>query len=174
MIAMRLLPLPVIMALLLTALSTYAQNKRLTGKITSPDKQPLAGVSIQLKGTKLATTSSDNGSFAISVPASDNIVLIFSSVGFETKEVTAQGDDPIEVELKADAKSLTDVVVVGYGTQRKTDLTGSVSSLRGDKLREMPVVSVEQAMSGRMPGVQVQQTSGQPTHSRRQLHRRWQ
>jgi TonB-dependent starch-binding outer membrane protein SusC len=159
---MRLLPLPVIMALLLTALSTYAQNKRLTGKITSPDKQPLAGVSIQLKGTKLATTSSDNGSFAISVPASDNIVLIFSSVGFETKEVTTQGDDPIEVELKADAKSLTDVVVVGYGTQRKTDLTGSVSSLRGDKLREMPVVSVEQAMSGRMPGVQVQQTSGQP------------
>ncbi len=162
MIAMRLIPLPVIMVLLLTALSSYAQNKRLTGKVTSTDKQPLAGVSIQLKGSSVVTTSADNGSFALSVPSTGSIVLVFSSIGYETMEVTADGDGPIEVQLKGDAKSLTDVVVVGYGTQRKSDLTGSVSSLRGDKLREMPVVSVEQAMSGRMPGVQVQQTSGQP------------
>ncbi|MBO9635337.1 MAG: TonB-dependent receptor [Chitinophagaceae bacterium] len=159
---MRLLPLPVIMVLLLTALSTFAQNKRLTGKVTSTDKQPLAGVSIQLKGTNVATSSSDNGSFSISVPSSGPVILVFSSVGYEMKELSVTGEGPLDVQLKGDAKSLTDVVVVGYGTQRKADLTGSVASLRGDKLREMPVVSVEQAMSGRMPGVQVQQTSGQP------------
>lgn len=161
---MRLIPLPVIMVLLLTALSfsSLAQNKRITGKVTSSDKQPISGVSIQIKGSNAATTSADNGSFSISVPATGTIILVFSSVGYETKEITTAGDGPLDVQLKADARNLADVVVVGYGTQRKADLTGSVSSLRGDKLREMPVVSVEQAMSGRMPGVQVQQTSGQP------------
>lgn len=159
---MRLLPFPVLVLLLACSFSSFAQNKRITGKITSTDRSPLAGVTIQLKGTSQVTTSTEDGSYAISVPSTGRVVLVFSSIGYETQEQTLSDNEKLDVQLKADAKSLTDVVVVGYGTQRKTDLTGSVASLRGDKLREMPVVSVEQAMSGRMPGVQVQQTSGQP------------
>lgn len=138
-----------------------AQNKKVSGKVTGTDKTPLAGVTVQIKGSPVSTATAEDGSFSIAV-ADDKPVLVFTSVGFETREVTATAGVPLNLQLKEEAKGLNDVVVVGYGTQRKTDLTGSVTSLRSDKLKEMPVISVEQAISGRMAGVQVQQTSGQP------------
>ena len=140
---------------------SLAQNKKFSGKVTSPEKAPLAGVTVQVKGSSTLTATTEDGSFSI-VATADKAILVFSSVGFESREMTVVAGSPVTIELKEEAKGLNDVVVVGYGTQRKTDLTGSVTSLRGDKLKEMPVVSVEQAIQGRMAGVQVQQTSGQP------------
>lgn len=139
----------------------FAQNKQFTGRVTNPQQAPLAGVSVQVKNSKTTTATASDGSFTISAPG-DKVVLVISSVGFEKKEITATAGVPVEILLKEEAQGLSDVVVVGYGTQRKTELTGSVSSIRNEKLREMPVVSVEQAVSGRLAGVQVQQTSGQP------------
>ena len=140
---------------------TFAQNKKFSGKVTSSEKAPLAGVTVQIKGSSVLTATTEDGSFSMAANT-DKAILVFSSVGFESKEMTVAADSPVKVELKEEAKGLNDVVVVGYGTQRKTDLTGSVTSLRGEKLREMPVISIEQAIQGRMAGVQVQQTSGQP------------
>src|ERR1044072_4264751 len=139
----------------------FAQNKQFTGKVTNPQQNPLAGVTVQIKNSKTVTATASDGSFTISAPG-DKVVLVFSSVGFEKKELLATAGVPVELQLKEEAQGLSDVVVVGYGTQRKTELTGAVSSIRNEKLREMPVVSVEQAVSGRLAAVQVQQTSGQP------------
>jgi TonB-linked SusC/RagA family outer membrane protein len=148
--------------LLLPGFTVFAQNKKISGKVLSADRHALAGVTVQVKSTKVFATTTEDGSFSITVPTDGRTTLVFSSVGYQTQEMIATSDAPVEVLLQKEAKDLDDVVVIGYGTQRKTDLTGSVTSLRGDKLREMPVVSVEQAISGRMAGVQVQQTSGQP------------
>ena len=150
-----------VILVLLGAMNVIAQNKQVSGKVLSPDNKPLAGVTVQIKNANLFTTTADDGSFTLQTP-NDRVVLRFSMVGFLQQELTVNAGSPVTVSLKEEVKDLADVVVVGYGTQRKTDLTGAVSSMRGDKLREMPVVSVEQAMQGRMPGVQVQQTSGQP------------
>lgn len=139
----------------------FAQNKQFTGKVTNQQQTPLAGVSVQIRNSKTVTATASDGSFTISAPE-EKVVLVFSSVGFEKKEVPATAGVPVLLQLKEEAQGLSDVVVVGYGTQRKTELTGAVSSIRNEKLREMPVVSVEQAVSGRLAGVQVQQTSGQP------------
>ncbi|HSC37845.1 MAG TPA: SusC/RagA family TonB-linked outer membrane protein, partial [Chitinophagaceae bacterium] len=150
-----------ILLVLLGCHAALAQNKKFSGKVISPEKAPLAGVTVQIKGSSTLTATAEDGSFSI-VANTDKATLVFSSVGFESKEMMVVAGSPVSIELKEEAKGLNDVVVVGYGTQRKTDLTGSVTSLRGDKLKEMPVVSVEQAIQGRMAGVQVQQTSGQP------------
>jgi TonB-dependent starch-binding outer membrane protein SusC len=149
------------MLLLFAGPFAFAQNKQFTGKVSNAQKSPLGGVTVTIKNTKTSTATTNDGTFTLSSPI-EKAVLVFSSVGFQTREIAATAGIPVEVELKEEAQGLTDVVVVGYGTQRKTELTGSVSSIRNEKLREMPVVSVEQAVSGRLAGVQVQQTSGQP------------
>jgi len=149
--------------LLLSCVHAFAQNKQFTGKVSNSQKVPLTGVTVQIKNGKGSTATGADGSFSLTAPAGEKAVLVFSSVGYETKEVSATPGVPVEIQLKeGEAQGLSDVVVVGYGTQRKTELTGSVASIRNEKLREMPIVSVEQAVSGRLAGVQVQQTSGQP------------
>ncbi|SIO45960.1 SusC/RagA family TonB-linked outer membrane protein [Chitinophaga niabensis] len=147
---------------LLSSLSVFSQTKRFSGKVTSPEKGPIPGVTVQIKNTKIATATTEDGSFVLTASGDDRVTLVFSSIGFEPKEVAATTGVPLNVELKDDTRNLSDVVVVGYGSVKKTDLTGSVTSLKADKLKEIPAVSIEQAIQGRMAGVQVQQTSGQP------------
>ena len=159
---MSITRLLLIIFVLFAALSTYAQNKKISGKVLSSENAPVAGASIQIKGSNIFTTSAEDGSFTITATTDGRVVLVISSVGYNSQEVKVTGNAPVEIRLVSEAKSLSDVVVVGYGTVRKRDLTGSVSSIGGDKIREMPIVTVEQAMAGRMAGVQVQQTSGQP------------
>src|SRR5215203_2920288 len=141
---------------------SIAQTTKITGRVFGQDNNAVAAVSITVKGSSIATSSANDGSFSIDVPQDARSVLVFTSVGFQPLEIETDNKTFIEARITDDSKEMQDVVVVGYGTQRKSDLTGAVSSIRGDKLREMPVVSIEQAMQGRMAGVQVQQTSGQP------------
>ena len=141
---------------------SIAQTRKITGRVFGQDNNAVAAVSITVKGSSIATSSANDGSFSIDVPQDARSVLVFTSVGFQPLEIETDNKTFIEARITDDSKEMQDVVVVGYGTQRKSDLTGAVSSIRGDKLREMPVVSIEQAMQGRMAGVQVQQTSGQP------------
>ncbi|OSZ81131.1 hypothetical protein CAP36_07805 [Chitinophagaceae bacterium IBVUCB2] len=135
------------------------QEIRVSGKVSSATGEPLAGVSVSVKGTRTGTTTDANGNFSITVP--DDAVLVFSSVGYETFETAVAGKSSIDVSLKLSEKIQDAVVVIGYGTARKKDLTGAVASVSGAELAKQPVLTATQAVQGKVAGVQVI-TSGDP------------
>jgi TonB-dependent starch-binding outer membrane protein SusC len=140
-------------------------EKRITGTLTSSeDGQPLIGASILLKGTTTGTISDVNGKYSISVPDEDakNGVLIFSYIGYMLAERTINDQSVIDVRLESDVRALKDVVVVGYGTQKKGDVTASLSSVAASEFKDQPVTGVGQALQGRAAGVQVSQASNAP------------
>ncbi len=140
--------------------SIFAQNK-VTGKVTGTDLTPLAGASVSVKGTNTGVTTLDDGSFSITVSAASK-VLVISSIGFDAREVNISNQTNVSVILTPKASSLNDVVVVGYGTQRKTDVTGSIVSVSEKALREVPVANLAQALTGRAAGVDVSRSSTRP------------
>ena len=142
-----------------TAMEIVTQEIRVSGKITSAGGEPLAGVSVIIKGTRTGTTSDVNGNFSLTVP--DDAVLVFSSVGYENSEVAVSGQSTIAVTLKLSEKIQDAVVVIGYGSSRKKDLTGSIASVSGSELSKQPVLTATQAVQGKVAGVQVI-TSGDP------------
>src|ERR1700741_5058948 len=114
----------------LFVISSQAQNKTITGKVTdSKDGSAMVGASVVAKGTKLATQTGSDGTFRLSVPTSTT-TLVVSSVGFGSMEVSISGQTSVDVALKATNEQLGEVVVIGYGTARKRDLTGAVSSVK--------------------------------------------
>ncbi|WP_290567919.1 SusC/RagA family TonB-linked outer membrane protein [Leeuwenhoekiella sp. UBA6783] len=145
--------------LLFGSLSLMGQTT-VTGTVTDGGTgTPLPGVNV-VAGTKGAITDFD-GKYEISVPA-DITSIVFSSLGFATKTIDFTGQTTLDVALEPQTEALEDVVVVGYGTVKKSDLTGSVSSIDGEAIKEIPVTSVDQAIQARAPGVQVTQTSAAP------------
>jgi TonB-dependent starch-binding outer membrane protein SusC len=141
------------------ALEISTQEIRVSGKISSAGGEPLAGVSVLIKGTRTGTTSDANGNFSLTVP--DDAVLVFSFVGYENAEIPVNGQSTIAITLKLSEKIQDAVVVIGYGTSRKKDLTGSVASVTGAELAKQPVLTATQAVQGKVAGVQVI-TSGDP------------
>jgi TonB-linked SusC/RagA family outer membrane protein len=141
--------------------ASYAQALRITGRITSKSNEALPGVTVLVKGTTLGGTSNPDGTYSLNVPG-PNSTLVFSSVGFTSQEIAAGERTEINVTLAENVNSLDDVVVVGYGTVRKSDLTGSVSTVKEKDLTPGAIVNVQQALQGRAPGVQVYQKSGEP------------
>jgi len=140
--------------LFIIGLSAQAQNTRkVSGEVTSNDGQPLAGVSIKIKGKNVGTITDASGNFSISVSTGDT--LIFSFLGYQQKEVTVQNNDVIRVELFPTTTELNQIVVVGYGTVKKSDLTGSVATLGTKEIEAKPVSDVLQAMQGQVAGVDV-------------------
>lgn len=134
----------------------------ITGKVTSEeDGEGLPGVNVVVKGENRGTVTDLDGNYRIEVPSTES-VLIFSSVGFTSKEVTVGGQTAVNVTLSPDITALGEIIVVGYGTQQKVNVTGAVSQVTSDVLEDRPVSSVSQALQGRIPGVTVQQTSGAP------------
>jgi TonB-linked SusC/RagA family outer membrane protein len=131
------------------------------GKVTDEVGAGLPGASVLVKGTTTGTTSDSNGDFVISVPGTD-AVLTFSFIGYLTKEVVVGGQSTITVDLVPSVQSLSEVVVVGYGVQKKSDVTGAISSLSGEALRDVPVANVTQALQGRVAGVEISTTSPRP------------
>lgn len=147
--------------LLLIQLTTFAQTtKEVSGVITNAKGEPLPGVNITVKGTGKGTTSDPAGKFSIT--ATDKSVLVFSSVGFASKEVNVNGQSTINIQLETEDKTLSDVVVVGYGTQKKVNVIGSVVTVGSKELSASPVGNVTNAIAGRLPGAVIQQTSGEP------------
>lgn len=137
----------------------------ITGKVTDSKGQPLPGVNITLKGVPTTgTTTGRDGTYSLRLPDA-NGTLIFSFIGFEKKEVPVQHLTEINVTLKEAASALTDVVVVGYGVQKKTSLTSSVSQLSGEVLNSRPLGNFSQALQGQAPGVTVQDVGGTPGRS---------
>ena len=134
---------------------------QLTGKIVSPSGEGLPGVTVVLKGTTIGTTSNVDGTFALAVPETAG-TLVFSSIGFKTQERGFTGVESFTIKLVDDNKALDEVVVVGYGTQKRGDITGAIASFDARKLEERPIARVDQALVGQLAGVQVKQTSGVP------------
>ncbi|MEN8124198.1 MAG: TonB-dependent receptor [Bacteroidota bacterium] len=114
-----------------------------------------------IKGTSIGTVTDFDGNFSI-VTSSEDAILVISYIGFTTQELALNGQTTITVEMKEDKDSLDEIVVIGYGTVKKSDLTGAVSSIRGDKLNSDSQVSVDQILQGRIPGVQITQSSAEP------------
>lgn len=131
----------------------------ITGVVTSKG-QPLPGVTIAVKGIKGGTVTDATGHFTIK--ASPNDMLIFSMIGFVKQEVPVGGKTNLSIELIEDSKSLNEVVVVGYGTQTRKDLTSSVASVKGEEIARVPVTNLDAALQGKVAGVQVVQNSGAP------------
>lgn len=131
------------------------------GRVTGETGAGLPGVSVTLKGTTRGTVTTADGSFQIQVP-DGSAVLVFSSVGYEKQEVTVGNQTTLTLTLRPDQRSLDEVVVVGYGTVKKSDLTGSVAKVGEAAIKAMPIASLDRAMQGRAAGVQVTQNSARP------------
>lgn len=138
----------------------YAQERSISGKVISGDDTlGLPGVNISIKGTANGGSTDMDGNYTVTVQ-NNNAVLVFSYVGFVTKEVKVGTNTTINVTLQTDADELETVVVIGYGTVKKSDITGSVSQVKGEELSAFPVLSAEQALQGRSAGVLVQSNNG--------------
>jgi TonB-linked SusC/RagA family outer membrane protein len=138
------------------------QTTTITGKVVDEQNVGLPGVTVQLKGSSTVTTTSSNGNYSISVP-DKGAVLVFSYIGLISQEKAVSIGSVINVKMAASAETLEETVIVAYGTQRKKDLTGSVSTISGESLTDLPsTINLEQALQGRAAGVQVIQETGQP------------
>ena len=125
-----------------------------TGKVSSSDDASgIPGASVSVKGTSKGTTTDADGNYKISVSGSS--VLVFTSVGFNSQEVSVGSKTQINVSLSADNKSLSEVVVVGYATSKRKELTGSIGTVSGATLSKQPVLTATQAMQGKLAGVQI-------------------
>lgn len=141
---------------------SFAQNRTVTGKVSNKtDALALPGVSVQVKGQSTGTQTDSQGTYSISVP--ENAILVFTHTGYDTQEVPVGTSTTVDIQLNLSSSGiLNEVVVIGYGTVRKRDLTGSVGSVKAAQLQERPAASLNEALSGRIAGVQVNTNSGRP------------
>ena len=133
---------------------------QITGTVTDDKNLPLPGVNVKIKGTQTGTTTNADGKYSLS--ADENATLVFSSVGFDTQEINVGKRSKIDLQMTSTSKNLSEVVVIGYGTQKKRDVTGSVGSVALSNVTTTPVVGTAQLLEGQVSGVQVTQTNSQP------------
>lgn len=136
------------------ALATTAAAQQVTGKVTAENGEGLPGVNVTLKGSSVGSTTDTKGAYTVTVP-SEASVLVFSFIGYAKQEVTVGTKTRIDITLAPEDQALEEMVVIGYGSQKKSSLTGAVSSVSPKELTALPVVSAEQALQGRVPGVRV-------------------
>lgn len=147
--------------LLLCSVPGFAQTKSVNGTIIDSTGEPLIGVNVSVKGTTTGTISDLDGKYTLQVP-SNNAVLVFSFIGYKAEEVAVGANTMINLTMKDDTQLIDEVVVVGYGVQKKETVTGSVSTVKGDELLKSPVANLSNAIAGRMSGVITFQRSGEP------------
>lgn len=152
--------LSVVLLLMLSVGYAQAQDVQVSGTVSDETGSPLPGVSILLKGTTRGTTTDLDGKYSISGPASG--VLVYSFIGYTTFEETVGNRSRIDVSLSPDLEDLEEVVVVGYGTVKKSQLTGAISSVGNKEIQELPITDARQALQGRAAGVDVTQAGSKP------------
>ncbi|HEY6953660.1 MAG TPA: TonB-dependent receptor [Flavisolibacter sp.] len=151
---------------ILFSFQSFAQNVTVTGKVTNRvNGEVLPGATVSLKGGQAATVTDANGTFSLVVPGSGSVLLITYSGMLEQEIPVVAGKTVYNVQLDARSNSLNEVVVIGYGTQRKANITGAISSVRAKDLENVPNGRIEQALQGRVSGVTIMQNSGQPGSS---------
>ncbi|MBN1985986.1 MAG: SusC/RagA family TonB-linked outer membrane protein, partial [Prolixibacteraceae bacterium] len=155
----------ILILLLFSVSSALLAQKRVTGIVQDAEtSEPIPGANVSLKGTTVGTITDFEGNYAVTVP-SEETVLVFSFIGYKTQEITVGSLSAINVQLETETQGLDEVVVVGYGTMKKSDVTGSVVSVSEDQLKGSVVANLDQALQGRAAGVTAVQTSGQPGSS---------
>lgn len=140
---------------------TVTQQKSVSGRVTDSAGQPLPGVSVVVKGTTQGMVTNVDGEFSLT-NIQESATLQFSFVGMKTQEILVVGKTSLNVVMEEESVGIEEVVAIGYGTARRKDLTGSVASVTGSTLKDVPVTSAAQAIAGRMAGVQVTKTEGSP------------
>ncbi len=153
-----------VFGILLLSLGTLLAQRTITGKITDTRGDALIGTTILVKGSTVGTISDVDGTYSITVPQGSN-TLAFSYTGFATQEIVLGASNVVNVIMDIAAIGLNELVVVGYGTQTRKELTGSVAKVSGDAINKLPVIGVDQAMQGQASGVQVTSASGTPGSS---------
>jgi len=142
------------------AMNKEADQRIIEGKITDENGIPLSGVSVLVKGTSQGTTTNTSGEFNLSVP--DQAVLVISFIGYQAKEIVVGTNSNFNIQLKAVSSGLDEVVVIGYGTQKKVSLTSAVGTIKGEQLEKRTSSSIEQSLQGRIPGLTVIDNGGAP------------
>ncbi|RAI94131.1 SusC/RagA family TonB-linked outer membrane protein [Algoriphagus yeomjeoni] len=155
--------LSVLLLVLLSITHGYSQNAQISGTVYDETGQPLPGATILVKGTTTGTTTDLDGKYSISSPA--NGTLVFSFIGYTATEVVVGNQTVIDVNLTPDLSDLEEVVVVGYGTAKKSQLTGAISSVGSKEIAELPITDARQALQGRAAGVDVTQPGSKPGSS---------
>ncbi len=143
-------------------LLSIAQSKQITGKVTDEAGTPLAGVNVQVSGTKAGTQTKEDGSFSIASSANGSVNVEFTYVGFVKVSQLTDGKSPMSIVMSRETNNLDDVVVVGYQTVKRRDLTSSVSSVGAKDIKDIPVNSTAEALTGRLAGVQITTVEGSP------------
>jgi TonB-linked SusC/RagA family outer membrane protein len=152
-----------VLLLLLLPAFMWGQDRTVTGKV-SDEAGPVVGASVTVKNSTVGTTTNNNGEFSLTVPSTATS-LVISSLGYESREIAINGNTVSITLQKSAASKLEEVVVIGYGTQRKANVTGSISSVKARDLENVPNGRIEQALQGRVSGVTIMQNSGQPGSS---------
>ncbi|HEY9363801.1 MAG TPA: carboxypeptidase-like regulatory domain-containing protein, partial [Chitinophagaceae bacterium] len=144
-------------ALLFSCLISFSQNRTVTGKITAPNGNGVANATVSVKNSTTGTTTANDGSFTLSVPAGTNSIVV-SSIGYVSQEVDITAKNSVTVKLEINTSTMDEVVMIAYGTRKKGDLTGSVTSLTEKDFQKGQIASSEQLLVGKVAGLQV--TSG--------------
>ena len=138
-----------------------AQTTQISGRVTANQSDTaVAGASIKVKGTNIGAAAGDNGNFIIN--AKPNATLIITAIGYVTQEVAVNNQTSINIHLATDVSTLQQLVVVGYGTQKRKDVTGAIASVSAATIAKVPVTTLDQAIQGRAPGVQVINNDASP------------
>ena len=153
-------PLGLLLLLCLIPLCSIAQNIMVKGIVKDNFGEPVIGANVTEKGTTNGMITDLDGNFSLTVQK--NATLVISYIGYVTQEIAIKGNTNLNITLKEDSKALEEVVVIGYGTARKSDVTGSIASVGGDKLQEMPSTNITYALQNCVAGVDMTQTSSQP------------
>ncbi len=151
-----------LLMLLLCTSALFAQDRTIQGIVTDGESgETLPGVNVLVRGSSIGTVTDVNGTYNLAVPTGDQ-TLVFSSVGYTSEEMAVGNQSTVDMTLLPDIQSLTEVVVVGYGTQEKKDVTGAISTVTSKEISELPITSPEQALQGRTPGVDVVSNGNRP------------
>ncbi len=151
-----------LLLVLFSVCTVFAQSRQITGKVTeNKGTSSIPGTNVTVKGTQTGTVTNPDGTYSVNVPG-NTATLVFSSVGYVSQEIVVGNQSIINIDLAVDSKSLSEVVVVGYGTQQRKDITGAISSVTSAQIEKVPVATLDQALQGRSPGVQVTNNDGSP------------
>ncbi len=153
--------LSMVFFLLISGWSTFAQNKKINGRVESENGSPLIGASVSIKNQKVSTITDKNGNFNLNIPTSAT-TLVVTYLGLETQELTIGNKSSFVIRMLSKSSTLSEVVIVGYGTMKKSDLTGSVARIERDELNRDVPTNILQAMQGKVAGVNVTQNDGSP------------
>jgi TonB-dependent SusC/RagA subfamily outer membrane receptor len=149
--------------------ATLVLEKKISGKVTDENGQELPGVNVTIKGSTRGTTTDVGGIYNLE-SVNDQDVLVFSFVGYLAKEMQVGNLTKLDLVLSLDTKALEEIVVVGYGTQKKATVTGSISSIKGDAIAQVPAPNISQSLAGRVVGVSMRPNGGQPGKDDPDIH----